>query len=236
MRDGRVDDLAEIVRRDVGRHADRDAAGAVDEQIRELRRHDRRLFAAAVVVFLILDGILVEIVENMLRDLLQTALGVAHGRGRIAVHRAEVALPVDERHAHREFLRQAHEGVVDRAVTVRVIVTHHLADHLGRLDVLLVPVEPELAHAVENAAMHGLQAVAHVGKRARHDHAHGVVEIAAPHLVGDHDRADVARVLAAAVTSLVLVSHVRSPAVGREWAHKTRSDPPNRMHATPNLR
>ena len=36
-----VDDLAEIVRRDVGRHADGDAAGAVDQQVREARRQDR---------------------------------------------------------------------------------------------------------------------------------------------------------------------------------------------------
>ena len=36
QRDAGVDDLAEIVRRDVGRHADGDAAGAVDQQVREL--------------------------------------------------------------------------------------------------------------------------------------------------------------------------------------------------------
>src|SRR3546814_5405997 len=33
-----VDHLAEIVRRDVGRHADGDAAGAVDQQVRKARR------------------------------------------------------------------------------------------------------------------------------------------------------------------------------------------------------
>ena len=41
-------------------------------------------------------------------------LGVAHRRRRIAVDRAEIALPVDQRHAHRERLRHAHHGVVDR--------------------------------------------------------------------------------------------------------------------------
>ena len=41
QRDAGVDHLAEIVRRDVGRHADRDAAGAVDQQIREFRRQNR---------------------------------------------------------------------------------------------------------------------------------------------------------------------------------------------------
>ena len=35
-------DLAQVVRRDVGRHADRDAGRAVDQQVREPRRQDRR--------------------------------------------------------------------------------------------------------------------------------------------------------------------------------------------------
>ena len=38
-----VDDLAEVVRRDVGGHADGDALAAVDEQVGEPRRQDRRL-------------------------------------------------------------------------------------------------------------------------------------------------------------------------------------------------
>ena len=40
MRDRGVDDLAEIMRRDVGRHADGDAAGAIDQQIGKARRQD----------------------------------------------------------------------------------------------------------------------------------------------------------------------------------------------------
>ena len=62
--DAGVDHLAEIVRRDVGGHADGDAAGAVDQQVRELRRQDHRLLLAAVVVRLEVDRLLVEIVEQ----------------------------------------------------------------------------------------------------------------------------------------------------------------------------
>ena len=39
--------------------------------------------------------------------------------------------------------------------------------------------------------MHRLQPVAHVGQGARHDHAHRVIEIRAPHLLFDRDRRDV---------------------------------------------
>jgi hypothetical protein len=45
-----VDDLAEVVRRNVGRHADGDAARAIDQQVRELRRQNRRLLLRAVIV------------------------------------------------------------------------------------------------------------------------------------------------------------------------------------------
>ena len=41
MGDAGVDDLAQIVRRNVGGHADGDAARAVDQQVRELGRQDR---------------------------------------------------------------------------------------------------------------------------------------------------------------------------------------------------
>ena len=147
QRDAGVDHLAEIVRRDIGRHADRDAAGAVDQQVGKLRRQNRRLSFATVVVGLEVDGVLVEVVEQRLRDLGQAGFGVPHGGRRIAVHRAEIALPVDQGHAHGEILRHAHQRVVDRLVAVRVIFTDDVADGAGRFAIRLVPLEAVLVHA-----------------------------------------------------------------------------------------
>src|SRR4030067_240996 len=48
-----------------------------------------------------------------------------------------------------------------------------------------------LGNEMENAAGPGLQSGARVGKRARHDHAHGVIEIRALHLVDERDGPDV---------------------------------------------
>ena len=180
-----VDHLAEIVRRDVGRHADRDAAGAVDQQIGEARRQHHRLVLVAVVVRLEIDGVLVDVGEERHRGLAEPALRVPHRRGGIAVDRAEVALPVDQHQAHGEILRHAHQRVVDRAVAVRMVFAHHVADHARRLHVFLVGRVALLVHRVEDAPVHRLEAVAHVGQRARHDHAHRVIEIRALHLVDD---------------------------------------------------
>ena len=146
QRDAGIDHLAEIVRRDIGRHADRDAACPVHQQVREARRQHHRLFLVAVVVRLEIDRVLVDVLEQFHGRPAETAFGVAHGRRRIAVDRAEIALPVDQRQAHGEILRHAHQRVVDRLVAVRVIFAHHVADHARRLHVFLVGRMPVLVH------------------------------------------------------------------------------------------
>ena len=126
--DDRVDDLAEVVRRDVRRHADGDAGAAVDEQVREARRQDERLALRLVVVRAEVDRVGVELAQHLLGELREPRLGVAHRGRRVVVDRAEVALAVDERVAQRERLRHPDERVVDRRVAVRVMVAHHVAD------------------------------------------------------------------------------------------------------------
>ena len=196
QREQSVDRLAQIVRRDIGRHADRDAARAVDEQIGKARRQDRGLELLLVVVRLEVDRVLVEVLQQGHRDLLEPRFGVPRGCRRVAVDRAEIALPIDQRRAHGKILRHAHQRVVDREIAVRVELAHRLADGARRLVVRPIGREIQLAHRVENAPMHRLQTVAHVGKRAADDHAHRVIEIAALHLVEDRNRLDVLRAAA----------------------------------------
>lgn len=76
---------------------------------------------------------------------------------------------------------------------MRVILTHHLTDNTRRLAVRAIIGKVHLVHGVENAAMHGLQAVAHIGQRTAHDNAHGVIEIGALHLLDNGNRFDTAR-------------------------------------------
>jgi hypothetical protein len=60
---------------------------------------------------------------------------------------------------------------------VRVVLTHHLADHAGALVPAPVGPVPAVEHPVEDPAMHRLEAVADVRQRPADDHAHRVVEI-----------------------------------------------------------
>jgi hypothetical protein len=187
-REARVDDLPQVVRRDVGRHADRDARRAVHQQVGEFGGQDQRLGLAAVVVGPEVDRFLVEIAEKLVGDLRHADLGVAHRRGVVAVDGAEVALAVDQRIAQAEVLRHAHDGVVDRGVAVGVVLADHVAHDARGLLVGLVPVVGKLVHGEEHAAVHGLQAVAHVRQGAAHDHAHGVIEVGTPHFLLEADR------------------------------------------------
>ncbi len=182
--------LAQVVRRDVSGHADRNAAGAVDQQVRQRRGQDRRLLEGAVEVLRPVNGVLLDVGQHLGGDLGQPRLGVAH-RGRvIAVDGAEVALAVHQRIAQAEILGHANHRLVHGRVAVRMVLAQHLTDDAGRLLVRLIGLQAQIVHRVEDAPVHGLQPVAHIGQRPRDDHAHRVVQIRRLHLGVNVDLAD----------------------------------------------
>ena len=124
-------DFAGVVRRDRGRHADRDTRRAIRQQIRERARQDDGFGFLAVIGGAEIDRVLVDAGQHRARDLGQPRLGVAHRGGVIAVDIAEIALALDQRIARGEILRHAHHGVVDRGVAVRMVFAHHVADDAG---------------------------------------------------------------------------------------------------------
>ena len=151
---------------------------------------DRRLLQPVVEVGLEVDGVLVDVLQHRDRDVGEPGLGVPVRRRRIAVDRAEVALAVDQRIAQREVLHHAHQRVVHRAVAVRVVLAEHVAHDRRRLLVRAAGHQAQLVHRVQDPAMHRLEAVAHVGQRARDDDAHRVVDERLLHLLFDEPRQD----------------------------------------------
>ena len=142
-----VGDLAEVVRRDVGGHADRDADGAVDQQVGEARREHDRLLRLTVVVVLEVDGVFFDVAHHLERERGHLRLGVPGRGGALVAGRAEVALAECERVPQRPRLHEADEGVVDGRVAVRVVVAHDLADDARALGERLVGAEPAVVHA-----------------------------------------------------------------------------------------
>ena len=151
---------------------------AVGEQVGESGRENHRFLLGSVIGRTEIDGILVDAVEEETRDFGEARFGVAHGRRVIAVDISEIALPVDQRIALGEFLSEANQRVVHGLVAVRVELADDVADHAGAFLERGAGVEPQLAHGIDQPAMHRLEAVARIGKRPVHDGGECVGEIA----------------------------------------------------------
>ncbi len=188
--DDGVAQLNQIMGRDVGGHTHGDARRAVEQQVGQSRRQEVRLFQRVVKVGSVIDGVLVQVLQQFQGDGRQPRLGIAHGRRAVAVDAAEVALAVHQGMAHGEFLGHAHHGVVDGAIAVGVIFAQHFAHDAGALAVGGVGPQTHVVHGVQDAAMHRLQAVTRVRQRTSHDDAHGVIQVRAAHLLVDVDAVD----------------------------------------------
>ena len=173
-----VADLHQVVRRDRGRHADRDALRTIHQQVGELRRQDRRLRALLVVGGQEVDRVHLRVVHHQRGDGGHAGLGIPHGRGGKTGDRAEVALLVDERIAGGPILGQADQGRIDGHVAVRVVAFHRLADDAGTLRRGGPGREAQVGHGDEDPPLRRLEPVADVGQGPADDHAHRVGQVA----------------------------------------------------------
>ena len=192
-RDDPVDDLAQVVRGDVGGHPHGDPAGPVHQQVREPGREYDGLLLVPVVIRDEVHRLLVDVPEELHGDKRQTGFCVTHGRRFVAFGGAEVAVAVDEGCPQGEVLAHPDQGVVDGLVAVGVVLLHDLPHRRRALAVWPVRAEARLEHRPQDAALDRLQPVADVGQRAPHDDRHRVVQVRALDLVLDVDRLDAPR-------------------------------------------
>ena len=174
--DAAVNDLAQVVGRDVGGHTDCDALTAVDQQVREAAGQHAGLLFGLVKVGVPVDGVLLDIGQHLHRHAAHAGLGVTVSSRGVAVHRTKVTLTIHQRIAQREVLCQTYHGIVDRCVAVGVVRAQHCTDGIGRFAVCMAGVVAALMHGVQNAAVDGLQAVPHIGQGAGHDDRHGIIQ------------------------------------------------------------
>ena len=210
--DAGVDDLRQVMGRDVGGHAHGNAAAAVDQQVGETGGQDPGFLPGFVKVGVPVHGILLNIPQHFVGDFGKPGLGITVGGRRVAVHGAEVAVAVHQHIAHGEVLSQAHHGVVNGGVAMGMVAAQHVAHAGGGLLEGLIRGQIVLIQSVEDATVNGLQAVPHVGQGPAHDDAHGVVDVAGLHFVdqlrfGDHliGKGNVLRLVVS------LVCHLPSP-------------------------
>ncbi len=218
--------FAQVVRRDIGGHADGDAGGAVQQQVRQTRRQNHRLFERAVEVRLPVHRAVRQLGEQHFGVPGELRFGVAHGRERLRVIlRAPVALAVDDGVAIGERLRHQHHRLVARAVAVRMEFADDVADGARGFLVLVARRQGELAHRVDDAALDGLQPVAERGQRAVEDDVHRVVEV---RLLGE----DAKRLLLDAFEIQFLLVHLFVTPAHRQGCPSLRATRGGRTHAS----
>ena len=205
---GPRDRLGEVVRRDVRRHAHRNTRGAVDEQLRESGRQHVRLHELVIVVGDEVHRVLVQTRHQVQRGGRHARLRVTSG-SRAIIQGTEVTVAIDQGDPQIKGLSEAHQGLVNRGIAVRVELTHDLADDALGLHVTLVGAQPHLIHLEQDAALHGLEAVARVGQCAGVDDGDRVLQEGPTHLGGYVDLGDVL-VLLGNVDDRVLLSHTRN--------------------------
>jgi len=101
LRTDSIDRFAEIVRRNIGRHAHRDAGSAIHKQIWKRSRKNRGLGAGFVVVWDEIDRVLIHVGHERGAEMRHARFGVTHRRRGISFDGAKVTLTVDERFTHR---------------------------------------------------------------------------------------------------------------------------------------
>src|SRR5262245_52956339 len=111
--DGRFDDLTQIVRRNLGRHADGDSIRTVDQKVRHARRQHCRFLKLFVVVGDEFDGFLLDVGEQFCRDSREARFSVTVGGRIVSVDATPISLPVNQRVAHRKILRHPHHRIVN---------------------------------------------------------------------------------------------------------------------------
>ena len=75
---------------------------------------------------------------------------------------------------------------------MRVILAQHLADDTGGFLIGGVGADAHIVHGIQDAPVDRLEPVARIRQGARHDHAHGVIQVGGAHLLVDIHLLDVA--------------------------------------------
>ena len=171
-----ADDFAQIVRRDVGGHADRNALAAVDQPVGEPAGQHVGFLLGFVKVRVPVNGILINIRQHFACNFGHAGFGITVSSRGVAVHGTKVALAVNQRITQAEILCQTHHRVIHTGIAVGVVSTQHSTNRIRRLAVRVAGVVAALVHRVQDAAVYGLQAIAHIRQGTGYDNGHGIIQ------------------------------------------------------------
>ena len=134
-----------------------------------------------------INRILVDVGQNLLRNLPESNFRVTHRGWRIAVYGTKVTLAVHQRIAQRPILGHADHGVVHRGVPVRVVLTQYFPHYPRRFLVRTSGGVSHLVHSKQYPTVHRLKAVSHIRQRPGNNHRHRIIDVGGFHFLLDVD-------------------------------------------------
>ena len=181
----RLADLRQVKWADGTRHANRDARVGIDQHGREARGQQGGFLQGVVVVVYEIHGVLVNVVEELLAEVVQTGLCVTGGRPRHVpgIKFAKVSLGIDVWVQQRLITpAQAHHGIVDGSVAVGIQL-HRLPHDIGRFGAGRAE-QAHLIHGVQQLPVRRFEAV-DLRDGAGENHAHRIGHVVLFQRAGD---------------------------------------------------
>ena len=158
------------MRRHVGCHTYGDTCGSVTQQERELGRQDCRLLHCLVEVGNHIYSLFVYILDHLFGKLCHLGLGISVGSSRVAGNSTKVSLRGYYCIALGKVLSKPNQCVVDRCISMWVILTKYITDYLGTLTGRPAVHQVQLVHSVQDTAVYWLKTVPHIRQRPLDDY------------------------------------------------------------------
>ncbi len=178
---GAINDLAHIMRGDVGSHTNSNTHRPIHQQVWETGGQYNGFNRFIIKVGDKIHHAFFNIHQHFTGDFGHSCFGIAVSGSTVPVYVTEVSVSIHQWIPQREGLRQTNHGIIHGTVAMGMIMTQHVADGGCRLSERLIAGQTVLIHGVQDSAVNRLQAVSHIRKSSANDHRHCIINITFPY-------------------------------------------------------
>ena len=175
--DGSVYDFRQIVGWNIGGHTYGDTGCTVKQQQGYFSRQKGGLLKGFIVIRHVIDCVFFQIGQHLIGNARQTDFCITHGRRRITINGTEVSLTIYQHVTQGKILRHTHQCIIDRHVSVRMILSHDITDNAGGFFIRFIVAVAHFIHGIQDPSMNRLEAVSYIGKGPADNDAHSVVHV-----------------------------------------------------------
>src|SRR5699024_2475756 len=118
--------------RNICRHPDGNACSAIQKHHRQTRGQDLGLSLTTTIAINDIDGALVELFEQQLSAISQSAPGTAHGGSINPSATTTITLPLDQRITQHKVYGHPSHSIISSLVSMRVVLTQNTTYPPGR--------------------------------------------------------------------------------------------------------